>query len=125
MVNSFETIDLSDILMVGDKVLVKSETEKKRTKSGLYLPVGLQEKEKMLNGYVMKSCTGYPPSLANEGESWKPKDREVKYLPLEVKTGDRVIFLQNNIWEVCINSEKYFIVLNSSLLMLIGNDDLF
>jgi co-chaperonin GroES (HSP10) len=46
MINAFETRDFSNIVMVGDKVLINTVTEKDRTKSGLYLSVGVHEKKK-------------------------------------------------------------------------------
>jgi len=123
MVNSFETKDFSNVLMVGDKVLIKPEAEKDRTKSGLYLPAGLHEKEKILSGYVIKTGPGYPiPALMDEEEAWKTKDEEVKYLPLQVKAGDLAVFLQSSVWEIQMNGEKYYIVPNSALLMLIRTD---
>ncbi|MDR1886871.1 MAG: co-chaperone GroES family protein [Prevotellaceae bacterium] len=126
MINSFETRDFSSIVMVGDKILIKPATEKDRTKSGLYLPTGLQEKEKILSGYVIKTGPGYPvPSITDEDESWKSSNDGVKYLPLQVRVGDLAVFLQDSVWEISMNGGKYFIVPNSSVLMLIRNDDLF
>ncbi|MDR1130550.1 MAG: co-chaperone GroES family protein [Prevotellaceae bacterium] len=127
MINTFETKDFSNIVMVGDKILIKPETEKDRTKSGLYLPAGLSEKEKVLSGYVIKTGPGYPvPSMQDEDEAWKSKDNSgVKYLPLQIKAGDLAVFLQNSVWEIFMNGEKYFIVPNSSVLMLLRNEDLF
>jgi co-chaperonin GroES (HSP10) len=46
MINAFETRDFSNIEMVGNKVLIKPETEKSRTKSSLYLSAGLHKKKK-------------------------------------------------------------------------------
>ncbi|MDR0726285.1 MAG: co-chaperone GroES family protein [Prevotellaceae bacterium] len=126
MINAFETRDFSSIEMIGDKVLIRPETEKDRTKSGLYLPAGIHEKEKILSGYVIKAGPGYPvPSMTVDDEPWKPQDTGVKYIPLQIKTGDLAIFLQNSVWEISMNGEKYFIVPNSAVLMLIKNDDLF
>jgi co-chaperonin GroES (HSP10) len=126
MINSFETKDFSNIMMVGNKVLVKPETEKERTKSGLYLPAGLQEKEKILSGYVIKTGPGYPvPPVPDEGEAWKPENSRPRYVPLQIKAGDWAVFLQNSVWEILMNGEKYFIVPDSSVLMLIRDDDLF
>lgn len=126
MINSFETKDFSNIMMVGNKVLVKPETEKERTKSGLYLPAGLQEKEKILSGYVIKTGPGYPvPPVPDEGEAWKPENSGPRYVPLQIKAGDWAVFLQNSVWEILMNGEKYFIVPDSSVLMLIRDDDLF
>jgi co-chaperonin GroES (HSP10) len=124
MTNTFETRDFSSIIMIGDKVLIKPETEKDRTKSGLYLPAGLHEKEKILSGYVIKTGPGYPvSSMIDEDEVWKSNDDRVKYLPLQIKVGDLAIFLQNSVWEILMNGEKYFIVPNSAVLMLIRNEE--
>lgn len=126
MINSFETIDFSNIVMVGDKILVKPETERDRTKSGLYLPAGLQEKEKVASGYVVKVGPGYAiPSVNDDNESWKQKNEDVKYIPLQAKQGDLAVFVQTGVQEIALNGEKYFIVSNTSLLMLVRNDDLF
>lgn len=125
MINAFETKDFSGIVMIGDKVLIKPETEKDRMKSGLYLPAGLHEKEKILSGYVIKAGPGYPlPSMTDEDETWKSKDNTVKYLPLQTRAGDFVIFLHDVSWEISMNGRKYFIAPSSSVLMLIRNDDL-
>jgi co-chaperonin GroES (HSP10) len=126
MINTFETKDFSGIVMVADKVLIKPETEKDRMESGLYLPAGLREKEKILSGYVIKVGPGYPvPLMIDEDEAWKSNDNKVKYLPLQTKVGDFAIFLQDSVWEISMNGEKYFIVPVASVLMLIRSNDTF
>jgi co-chaperonin GroES (HSP10) len=64
MINVFETKDFLSIEMIGNRVLTVPATEKDRTKSGLYLPEGVHEKEKILSGYAVKTGTGYPVSFA-------------------------------------------------------------
>ncbi|MDR0559091.1 MAG: co-chaperone GroES family protein [Prevotellaceae bacterium] len=124
MINSFETDNFSNVAVVGDRVLIKPESEKVRTRSGLFLPAGVQEKEKVLSGYVVKCGPGYPiPSIGDEDEAWKKTRNEVKYLPLQARPGDFAVFLQTGIHEIYMNNEKYFIVPNSSLLVLIQNGD--
>ena len=44
---SIEDLELSKFIMVGDRVLIKPKTPQGKTKSGLYLPPGVQEKEKI------------------------------------------------------------------------------
>ena len=51
---------LDKINVVGDRVLVKPRKESERTDSGLYLPPGVREKEKIQYGYVVKIGPGYP-----------------------------------------------------------------
>jgi len=46
------------IIIVGDRVLIKPSKPDERTASGLYLPPGVQEKEKVQQGYVIKTGPG-------------------------------------------------------------------
>ncbi len=114
------------LIVVGDRVLIKPKKDEERTKSGLYLPPGVKEKEQIQSGYIMKAGPGYPiPIAMEENESWKDKDENVKYVPLQAKEGDLAIFLQKGAIEVIYQEEKYFIVPQSSILMLEREEDIF
>ena len=117
---------LDKINVVGDRVLVKPRKESGRTNSGLYLPPGVREKEKIQYGYVVKSGPGYPiPLPIDNDEPWKKEDEKIKYVPLQVKEGDLAVFLQAGAYEVLYQGEKYFIVSQSSILMIERDEDLF
>ncbi|MDN5203455.1 co-chaperone GroES family protein [Fulvivirgaceae bacterium BMA10] len=117
---------LKNIIIVGDRVLIKPKKMSEKTSTGLYLPPGVQEKEKIQSGYVIKAGPGYPiPIATEEDEPWKEKDEKLKYVPLQAKEGDLAIFLQNGAYEVMYKGEKYFIVSQSSILMLEREEDLF
>ncbi|MDN5212586.1 co-chaperone GroES family protein [Fulvivirgaceae bacterium BMA12] len=117
---------LKNIIIVGDRVLIKPKKLSEKTSSGLYLPAGVQEKEKVQSGYVMKTGPGYPIPIPNdEDELWKEQGEKVKYLPLQAKEGDLAIFLQKGAYELQYKGEKFFIVPQSSILMLEREDDLF
>lgn len=110
---------LSQIHVIGDRVLVKAKKESERTESGLYLPPGVREKEKIQYGYVVKSGPGYPvPAALNIEETWKSTEEKVNYMPLQVKEGDLVVFLHNGSYEVVYKKEKYIIVPQSAILMI-------
>ena len=49
---------------------------------------------------------------------WKTDDEKIKYVPLQVKQGDLAVFLQGGAYEVIYQGEKYFIVPQSSILMI-------
>lgn len=119
-----ETNKLQNIIIVGDRVLIKPKTETDRTKTGLYLPPGVQEKEVVQSGYIMKVGPGYPIPLPSEGmdDSWKDAEDKIKYIPLQAKEGDLAIFLQKGAFEVFYEGEKYFIVPQHSILMLERQD---
>ena len=117
---------LKKIIVVGDRILIKPKKQSEQTKSGLFLPPGVQEKERVQFGYVVKSGPGYPiPIPAEEDEPWKDRDEQVKYIPLQAKEGDLAIFLQKGAVEVIYGNEKYFVVPQSSILMLEREEDLF
>ena len=81
------------LIVVGDRVLIKPKKDEDRTKSGLYLPPGVKEKEQVQSGYIIKAGPGYPiPLPMEEDEPWKDKDENVKYVPLQAKEGDLAIF---------------------------------
>ena len=110
---------LDKINVVGDRVLIKPRKESEKTDSGLYLPPGVREKEKVQYGYIVKSGPGYPIPIAIENDQpWKTDDEKIKYLPLQVKQGDLAVFLQGGAYEVIYQGEKYFIVPQSSILMI-------
>jgi len=116
---------LKKLIVVGDRVLIKPSKHSDRTSSGLYLPAGVQEKEKIQSGYVIKVGPGYPlPMPADEDDMWKGKEDTVKYLPLQAQEGDLAIFLQKGAIEVMYEDEKYFIVPQASILMLEREEDL-
>jgi chaperonin GroES len=116
---------LKKLIVVGDRVLIKPAKQSDKTSSGLYLPPGVQEKEKIQSGYVIKVGPGYPlPLPVDEDDMWKGKDEQVKYLPLQAQEGDLAIFLQKGAIEVIYEDEKYYIVPQASVLMLERDEDL-
>ncbi|MEM9390893.1 MAG: co-chaperone GroES family protein [Bacteroidota bacterium] len=116
---------LKKLILVGDRVLIKPKKQSERTNSGLFLPPGVQEKEKIQSGYVIKAGPGYPlPLPSDEDEIWKGKDGQIKYIPLQAEEGDLAIFLQKGAIEVVYEDDKYFIVPQASILMLEREDDL-
>lgn len=116
---------LKKLIVVGDRVLIRPAKESDKTESGLYLPPGVQEKEKIQKGYVIKVGPGYPlPMPVDDDDLWKGKEEQIKYLPLQAREGDLAIFLQKGAIEVLYESEKYFIVPQASILMLEREEDL-
>ena len=112
------------LIIIGDRLLIKPLQSDQRTASGLYLPPGVQEKEKVQQGYVIKSGPGYAIPMPVENEPWKTEEEQVKYIPLQAKEGDLAIFLLSGATEVMYENEKYFIVPQSAILMLEREEDI-
>ena len=118
-------VNITDkFVVVGDRVLIKPKSFDERTKSGIYLPPGVQEKEKIQTGYVIKTGPGYPIGPPPESdEPWKERVTTAQYIPLQAKVGDMAIFIQNSSYEIEYEGERYIIVPNSAILLLIREDD--
>ena len=118
--------DFKKFIVVGDRVLIKPKSPMEKTKGGLLLPPGVQENERIQSGYVIKVGPGYPiPAIAEIDEPWKNKSDDVKYVPIQPREGDLAIYLQNSAYEIEFNSNKYVIVSQSSILLLIRDESLF
>ena len=115
---------LDNLIVVGDRVLVKLKDAEERTSSGLYLPPGVQEKEDIREGYVIKVGPGYPIPIPTDDalEPWKEPQEKIKYVPLQARAGDLAIFLQKGAFEVIYQQEKYMIVPQASILLLERTD---
>ena len=50
---------LKKLIIIGDRLLIKPTRPDEKTASGLYLPPGVKEKEKVQQGYIIKAGPGY------------------------------------------------------------------
>ena len=115
---------LKKLIIIGDRVLIRPTRLNERTDSGLYLPPGVQEKERVQQGYIIKIGPGYAIPMPQDDEPWKNSDEQVKYLPLQAREGDLAIFLVSRATEIMYSGDKYFIVPQSAILMLERDEDL-
>ena len=115
---------LKKLIIIGDRVLIRPSKPNERTQTGLYLPPGVQEREKVQQGYIIKIGPGYAIPMPPEDEPWKSQEDQVKYLPLQAREGDLAIFLLGGATEIMYQGEKYFIVPQSAILMLEREEDL-
>lgn len=114
--------NIHKLIVAGDKVLVKPQENLDKTSSGLYLPPGVHEKEKIQSGYVIKVGPGYPIAAQVDDEPWKESKEPVKYIPLQAKEGDLAIFLRKEAFEIEFENEKLLIVPQSAILLMIRDD---
>lgn len=112
------------LIIIGDRVLIRPAKPNEKTESGLYLPPGVQEKEKVQQGYIIKTGPGYAIPMPVDDEPWKTDEDQVKYVPLQAKEGDLAIFLLSGGTEVVYEGDKYYIVPQSAILMLEREEDI-
>ncbi|HCI55902.1 MAG TPA: co-chaperone GroES family protein [Bacteroidales bacterium] len=125
MVLNLDDKDLQKLIVIGDRILIKPKMPQSKTQTGLFLPPGVTENEKVQVGYVLKVGPGYPIPSVVDDEPWKNKSDEPKYIPLQTKVGDQAIYLQSQAIEIEFNNEKYIIVPQSAILLLLRDEGLF
>ncbi len=113
-----------EMIVVGDRVLLQLDESEDRTKSGLYLPPTVREKEKAAMGRVVKVGPGYPIPNPNytDDEPWAKPKEPMRYIPLQAREGDYAIFLRDQGVDVEFEDKRYLIVPQSAVLMLVRNE---
>lgn len=118
--------DFKSFIVVGDRVLLKPKPGNETTKSGLYLPPTVKEKENIRSGYIIKVGPGYPvPNPTEIDEPWKARNNDKQYFPLQGKEGDLAVYLQSMSFEIEFKNEKYVIVPHNAILLLVRDEGLF
>ena len=67
---------LKKLIVIGDRLLIKLTKPDERTASGLYLPPGVQEKEKVQQGYMIKTGPGYAIPMPVEEKHGKERKKK-------------------------------------------------
>ena len=110
-----------ELIVVGDRVLVRPEEGDVRTKVGLLLPASAVEKEAVQGGIVAAIGPGTPlaPPGEDDSEPWKRKGGEGRYLPMQVEIGDYAVFFRKAAMEIAFEDEKYLVVPHAAILVLV------
>lgn len=112
------------LIIVGDRLLVKPNEGEERTETGLVLPASAVQDQQVRQGRVIKVGPGIPvPDPGDIDEPWKKKhEDEARYVPLQAREGDTALFLKKASVEIKFEGERYLIVPNGAVLMLIRED---
>ena len=111
-----------ELLVVGDRVLISLDSAEDRTEVGLYLPPTALEKENVQSGVVQEVGPGIPlpPRYEDDDVPWKEgEEPQMRYIPLQARQGDHVIFLRKDAVEIKFEREKFVVVPQSAVLVLI------
>lgn len=112
-----------ELLVVGDRVLVRAEKAESRTKVGLFLPAGVTEKEDVRGGRVVAIGPGQPlPPPHQEQEPWKESYRDARFLPMQVQIGDYALFFRKAAIEITFEDEQFLVVPHGAILVVVRGD---
>lgn len=115
---------MAELIVVGDRVLVRPRTGEEKTDTGLVLPASVSDQEDVQSGRVVKTGPGYLTQNPeySETESWKESTTPVRYLPLQAKPGDHAFFLRSEAIDLRYEDTHYMIVPHSAILALVRED---
>ena len=119
------------LIVVGDRVLVKVGDGEQRTNVGLYLPPTAIDKQAVQGGEIVSTGPGLalPDMGADPGEeTWRTtsRAREARYVPMQAKVGDYALFFRKASVEITFEGAKYLVVPLAAILVLVRhpeNDD--
>ena len=115
---------LDNIVIIGDRILIKPLEASNKTGSGLYLPPSVKERDAVHTGLVVKVGPGYPiPASKDPDDLFKNESQEpISYVPLQVKEGDEALYLHAGGYELEINNERYIVVNQGAILLVLRNE---
>lgn len=113
-----------ELIVVGDRVLVRVEEGEERTNVGLYLPPTAMENQAVQGGKIVATGPGLPmPSFDSFGdEPWRAPERATKFLPMQAKNGDYALFFRKAAVEITFEGDRYLVVPQAAILALVRDE---
>ena len=115
------------LIVVGDRVLVKVEDGEDRTKVGLYLPPSAIDNQAVQGGTIVATGPGLPmPDLSadNSDEPWRTTGRrETRFVPMQARRGDYALFFRKAAVEITFEHERYLVVPQTAILALVRDSE--
>jgi chaperonin GroES len=110
-----------ELIVVGDRVLIKVEEGEERTKVGLYLPATAMDSQAVQGGRIVATGPGTPlPDVVEHlDEPWRiGASKETKHIPMQARVGDYALFFRKASVEITFENERYLVVPQAALLAL-------
>jgi co-chaperonin GroES (HSP10) len=114
-----------ELIVVGDRVLVKVEEGEERTNVGLYLPPTAVDNQAVQGGKIVATGPGLPmpsPDSFGADEPWRLPARETRFLPMQARTGDYALFFRKAAVEITFEGDRYHVVPQAAILALVRDE---
>lgn len=113
-----------ELIVVGDRVLIKAAEGEERTHVGLYLPQTAVDATAAQGGRVVATGPGTPMSepASLDDEPWKMGSKGTRHVPMQAKVGDYAIFFRRAAVEITFEDERYLVVPEAAILALVRSD---
>ena len=114
-----------ELIVVGDRVLVRVEDGEERTNVGLYLPSTAIDNQAVQGGTIMATGPGLPmPSPDSlSDEPWRSPERATtRFVPMQARTGDTALFFRKAAVEITFEGDRYLVVPQAAILALVRDE---
>lgn len=112
-------IGQKELIVVGDRVLVRVEEGEERTKVGLYLPATAVEGQAVQGGTIVAIGPGHPvPEVSDHlDEPWRITGmKETRFVPMQAQVGDYALFFRKASVEITFEGERFLVVPQAAIL---------
>ena len=112
------------LIVVGDRLLIRPEEGEESTSAGLILPQTAVAARQARGGWVVSVGPGVPVinpiELMDEhwGEGEARSEPQLRFMPMQAQEGDYALFLHKAAVEITFEKKSYLIVPNSAVLVL-------
>jgi chaperonin GroES len=113
-----------ELIVVGDRVMVRVEDGEERTNVGLYLPPTAVDNQAVQGGTIVATGPGLPmPSPdVNADEPWRTQARETRFLPMQARRGDFALFFRKAAVEITFEGARYLVIPQTAILALVRDE---
>lgn len=112
-----------NLIVVGDRLLVRPEDGEERTNAGLYLPQTAVAARQARGGWVVNVGPGTPiVRVGPDGDFWDEDGAQPHFVPMQAQEGDYVLFMHKAAVEITFEKKAYLIVPNSAVLVLVREE---
>jgi chaperonin GroES len=115
-----------DLIVVGDRVLVKVEEGEERTNVGLYLPPTAVDNQAVQSGTIVATGPGLPLPAPDStvDEPWRiTGSRETRFVPMQAKIGDYALFFRKAAVEITFEGDRFLVVPQAAILALVRDEN--
>jgi co-chaperonin GroES (HSP10) len=114
-----------ELIVVGDRVLVRVEEGEERTNVGLYLPPTAIDNQAVQGGQIVATGPGLPMPSPDSlpDEPWHASsERATRFIPMQAKTGDYALFFRKAAVEITFEGDRYLVVPQAAILALVRDE---
>ena len=111
-----------ELIVVGDRVLVRVEEGEERTKVGLILPASAVDNQAVQGGTIVATGPGTPLPEVNDhlDEPWRiAGQKDTRHVPMQARKGDYALFFRKAAVEITFENERYLVVPQAAILALV------